>query len=793
MRITLQKKVLVTILGSLLLGIVIIMGLNISSVRNFSTESTDITFNAMKNEELENLARIANDRALFVNEFFKIIADDLNSQWSYATELLNGNINVTPIESYWADPDIDARIAPGEFLDEFYGPVSWEVSTIYLPGISNSLEYGAIDESTKSLIDETSNLDFIYKTLHASNPEYVWIYMGFEQAGLFRQLPYNDMTWARDENYDPREEYWYSSAVNQDDLNIILDLDPTSGLVVTTNRPVKYQNGSLVGVISVDMLIDQVTQVVSGDTILQNGYAYMLDQTLNTVVHPSLIQDPGLFGNSIYSIEFTSSQEKSDFQSILTSRNLNQAGQFNFTKDGKTWYLSYAPVQTGNFLVMVAVPLADIEAPARQMKEEILQSLYTKIITFIILTIIISLIIFLFANKASNKVVEPIKELTEVTKLVSQGNLTRDLKSDKIASSELNLLYDTFKGLITALRFGNEEYYAGNITRAMNNYLSALELFTRLNNTTGIGICHNNIGNIHKARGNLKDANNSYRTATTIGEELYNTSTGDEKTQHAIALASRFNNLGLLYKEIEQYDKSIEYMTEALKYDRSIDNSRGYATRMGNLGLIYLAKGDLKQAKETLDEAMDIAKTQNSDRALSYAIYNYGIYEKTIGNLDEAIDHFIRASELANDLDVRIITSSLANLKEIYHSQNKVEMVGEIDAQLLKIQGSKQAKEVTFVLDYSGSMAGKRIRSAVRGMENIFKQQIFDNDLVGIIIFNNQSVVLTHPQPKLGNERNFMVTFGKLTHPDGATAFYDALGMAIEDYLNRPSPKEQWI
>ena len=40
-------------------------------------------------------------------------------------------------------------------------------------------------------------------------------------------------------------------------------------------------------------------------------------------------------------------------------------------------------------------------------------------------------------------------------------------------------MYVTFGHLLTALRFGNEDFYKGNKEKAMANYLGALAMFTQ--------------------------------------------------------------------------------------------------------------------------------------------------------------------------------------------------------------------------------------------------------------------------------------------------------------------------
>ncbi len=799
MKLNIRNKILITFLGALLIGILVLTIVNSIQILNFTNTSSDITYNAMNEEELSNLDRIAQDKALLFREYLRAMVTDITSSYDFASELFTGQIVIDPVESYWADSAVDSRTLPSSPADEVsdyhdgFGFASWAYSTIYIPGIDNSAEYNSINQELKDLIALSSGMEYIFKSMHASNPDYIWIYMGFENSGLFRQLPYNDLSWAREDNTDFTESLWYTSAVAKDGLSIILDDDPDSGLVITASFPVKDSNNNLVGVVGVDLPIDTVADAIIRDSVLENGYPYMTDKQGNALIHPKLVDDASLFGLNIRDIEFSDSSEGSSYQTVVNTLVSKENGQSSFIKNGEKWYISYADVGY-EFSMFVVVPENDILAPAEAIRETILSIFKSNLISFLMIIIAISAVISYITGKASKKIVAPINELTQVTQEITKGNLRRDLQGNDAGSQELNMLYNTFSGLITALRFGNQDYYAGDINRAMKNYKSALELFTTLKNEKGIGISLNNIANIYKARGELKDANKYYRDSIVIAENLLENADDKDKIDLIVSLASRYNNIGLLYKDIEKFDRAEEYMNKALELDRQVDNARGFATRYGNLGLIYLAQNRVKDAKNAFDDAYSIAEAKNNPRAIAYSTMNYGVYNRAIGNLDEAVEYFLKAVELAEDIDIRVVSSSLRNVQEIFEEQGKTEMAEKIKNDLKSKAGSGRMKEVAFVLDYSGSMTGKRIKNATRGINNIFKQQINENDIVSLVIFNSNYEEIIKPTPKVKNTRDFILTVDSLIRPYGATAFYDALGYAFQDIVSSSDGQiESWI
>ncbi len=787
-----QTKILSAILVTIITSSILLTFVNLNAMNRFSGDSQGVVFDAVLNGELDNLKRTAADNALFVKEYLHAVITDLESMYNFADALFNNRINISATETYWADTLIDPRVPSGSLINDYYGfgAASWEKSTIYMPNVKNATAYAAAKIKYKNIIDLSSVLEIPFKATHKSNPGYIWIYMGFEEGGLFRQLPWNDMSWAREINYDPRQENWYKNAVAADGLNIFLDMDPESGLVLTMSRPVKYDNGSLVGVISLDLPLETVLKTVSNKPVFENGYAFMIDSQFRTLLHPVLLDNDSKFGEDIISLELIDANEKQGFSNILNELTQNYSQVVTFSKNSELWYLSIHPVEIKDFWIGVVVPKSDVINVVDQVNEPIRKTTITTFGLFLLVALFSILLAAFVSKQASEKIVAPIKELTEVTELITKGNLDRNISGGS-GSQEIYLLSRTFEGLVTALRFGNEEYYRGDINRAYDNYQKALELFSSLNNKEGVGICYNNIGNVHKIKGNLKDANKFYRNAIAIANELLETASEEEKPRHILALASRYNNLGLLYIEIEEYDQAEMFLQKALEYDRMIDNARGFAVRYGNLGKLYLARGDVAKAKEAFDESMQIAENLQSTRAIANAKLNYGIYYRHIGDTSAALRFFAEAVELANDLDRAVVLSALVNAKEIHEEVGNQSEAKKIDDAIREFTSSLKRKEVIFVLDYSGSMAGKRIKQAIKGIRSIFNNQVNDDDYVGLIIFDNSSKTLFESTPKSQIKKKFLEGINGLSYPYGRTALYDAIGDALK--MSGDKPFDQWI
>jgi Mg-chelatase subunit ChlD len=89
-------------------------------------------------------------------------------------------------------------------------------------------------------------------------------------------------------------------------------------------------------------------------------------------------------------------------------------------------------------------------------------------------------------------------------------------------------------------------------------------------------------------------------------------------------------------------------------------------------------------------------------------------------------------------------------------------------------------KRIAIALDYSGSMSGTKIRSAVENILSLFDDQIQPQDQIMLLHFNYQIVTDVHPfTSKEGHEEEIRSIIQSLTRPSHGTALYDAMSECI--------------
>ena len=118
--------------------------------------------------------------------------------------------------------------------------------------------------------------------------------------------------------------------------------------------------------------------------------------------------------------------------------------------------------------------------------------------------------------------------------------------------------------------------------------------------------------------------------------------------------ADAYNNIGVVYDYLGDYDKALEYYNKALKISKAVlgENHRDTAMSYGNIGVVYDNLGDYDKALEFKNKALEIQKDvlgeNHPDTAMSYG--NIGNVYSDLGDYDKALEYYFKALEIRKDV-----------------------------------------------------------------------------------------------------------------------------------------------
>ena len=114
----------------------------------------------------------------------------------------------------------------------------------------------------------------------------------------------------------------------------------------------------------------------------------------------------------------------------------------------------------------------------------------------------------------------------------------------------------------------------------------------------------NNLGMYSWNKGNYQGALDYYFQSLKLGE-------ADQKGDSQKLLDANYNNIGLIYQDMELYDKAIPYHEKALKIRIKKNFAQGMAASYNNLGICFTKAKKYKQAEKSLKKGMLKAKETN--------------------------------------------------------------------------------------------------------------------------------------------------------------------------------------
>lgn len=129
----------------------------------------------------------------------------------------------------------------------------------------------------------------------------------------------------------------------------------------------------------------------------------------------------------------------------------------------------------------------------------------------------------------------------------------------------------------------------------------------------------------------------------------------------SIGLGQTYNNIGEVYKRLENPDKALEFLVKSAELKKRDAATR--AITLYNIGEQYLMVGDLKAANEYYENSISQAIRDNNKRVIAYNYMGFGLISQKQNKLENALDYFTRAEKMLSEIgEIRILI-------QVYHHQ----------------------------------------------------------------------------------------------------------------------------
>lgn len=167
-----------------------------------------------------------------------------------------------------------------------------------------------------------------------------------------------------------------------------------------------------------------------------------------------------------------------------------------------------------------------------------------------------------------------------------------------------------------------------------------VEIFTILKDTAKLTIAYNNLGNAYK------NLNQFEKSIEALLKSLHFAKMG--KNQNQIARA--YINIGVCYDGNGDYDLALSNYLAAIEPASAGGNKNYIASNYGNIGAAYINLNQFEKAIPYMDKAMAIHESQKDTRDVAFVLNNLATANNSLKKYEEAIKNSQRCIELSKQV-----------------------------------------------------------------------------------------------------------------------------------------------
>ena len=442
---SLRGRLLLLLLGVTAVTILVAMYLSLVAVRQAGQTALSISSTTVQEQTEEYLLQLTTQTARNIDlalETVRLDAKKLAGQTANLFDTRQAFANQT----YWSADEVMFVGSEGQYIN---GPE--DASTVFIPNTVT------IDDEIHNILETTALLDFAFVNVLENDPSTVAIYYLdknevtrlYPNIGLSDFLP-PDFLATQDvfymistpENNPGRETNWTP----------VYDDPAGQGLLVSASAPIYLENGEFLGIIGIDVALDQLRANIEANTPVAGAYTFLIDEQGQAIALPDqgyqdIVGRPpreGEFGIDL-------NEATASFEPILAKMKAGETGFSAIEIEDRELFVAYSPLESTGWNMATVIEaetvLTGVTLLQSALDQETQSFITTRLLPFIVGTLLIALFIGLFFTQ---RLIKPLQKLTVAAQAIQHNQW--DTPLPVTGNDEVGLLSQTLQAMVTQMR-----------------------------------------------------------------------------------------------------------------------------------------------------------------------------------------------------------------------------------------------------------------------------------------------------------------------------------------------------
>ncbi len=436
-------------------------------IGNFTMDQSSL---ALQTQIETNMEKTAQKTALVINQKLTSAQGMVEAAAAELEALFDTGSTYANREFFYNALFENDTIAPDpadNHYDADYGlNVSWTYSSWFHRSY-DSTDYTDYETAESDKLGRVSNMDYIFKSIH-DQVDFRWLYIAFADDGLFINYPGSLLDFP---GYDPRVEYWYTTIADGNGDTVYVDpyYDEFDNVLLISIGKLVYSDGIPLAVISGDITISDIQEKVIDVSVLDSGYAFLLNSLGEIVAHPE-VDDTAYLTGLPYLLDVEEDDTTDDpltendmdtIRDVLTET----SGSLRYTRAGNESILVFTPVGKGGYICVISVPLHEVLEALPPLEARIALA-NEQAASFILFVTIGGIVIAgIVAVSVSNTITRPLQYLMDL----ATRNAAARIRDEPLDAAELQVdqsyiskddeigeLARAFQGMLDTIRQDDE-------------------------------------------------------------------------------------------------------------------------------------------------------------------------------------------------------------------------------------------------------------------------------------------------------------------------------------------------